>query len=79
MQQAEARVAGWTEGYAPLPGIPDEFIGPDGARDPNWIRLLTHLALALSEMNMAPDLVDAVMERATYEPDSSSSNTTRSQ
>src|ERR1700760_3854737 len=32
-------------------------------------RATTHLALALSEMNMAPDLVDAVMERAAYEPD----------
>jgi methyl-accepting chemotaxis protein len=30
-------------------------------------RATTHLALALSEMNMAPDLVDAVMERAAYE------------
>ena len=34
-------------------------------------RATTHLALALSEMNMAPDLVDAVMERAAYEPDKS--------
>ena len=24
------RVAHWTRDYAPLPGIPDEFIGPDG-------------------------------------------------
>jgi methyl-accepting chemotaxis protein len=36
-------------------------------------RATTHLALALSEMNMAPDLVDAVMERAAYEPDLSAS------
>ena len=28
---AEAQVAEWTADYAPLPGIPDEFIGPDGA------------------------------------------------
>src|SRR5580698_8645495 len=37
-------------------------------------RATTHLALALSEMNMAPDLVDAVMERAAYEPDGASSS-----
>jgi methyl-accepting chemotaxis protein len=30
-------------------------------------RATTHLALALSEMNMAPDLVDAVMDRAACE------------
>src|ERR1700744_2686634 len=34
-------------------------------------RATTHLALALSEMNMAPDLVDAAMERAAYEPEGS--------
>jgi methyl-accepting chemotaxis protein len=32
-------------------------------------RATTHLALALSEMNMAPDLVDGVMERTLYETD----------
>jgi uncharacterized circularly permuted ATP-grasp superfamily protein/uncharacterized alpha-E superfamily protein len=40
----EARVAAWTEGYAPLSGIPDEFIGADGARRPHWARLLDLLA-----------------------------------
>ena len=40
----EARVAAWTEGYAPLSGIPDEFIGVDGARRPHWTRLLDLLA-----------------------------------
>ncbi|MFZ2106315.1 MAG: circularly permuted type 2 ATP-grasp protein, partial [Roseiarcus sp.] len=40
----EARVATWTEGYAPLSGIPDEFIGADGARRPHWTRLLDLLA-----------------------------------
>ncbi len=39
-----ARVAAWTRGYAPLPGIPDEFIGADGARRPHWQRLLQALA-----------------------------------
>ena len=37
---AKERVALWTDGYAPLPGIPDEFIGRDGARNPYWTRLL---------------------------------------
>src|SRR5271169_1635707 len=40
----EARVAAWTEGYAPLSGIPDEFIGADGARRAHWTRLLDSLA-----------------------------------
>ncbi len=41
---AESRVADWTEGYAPIPGIPDEFIGADGERRPHWTRLLDQLA-----------------------------------
>ena len=32
-------------------------------------RATTHLALVLSEMNMAPDVVDDVMERVTQEPE----------
>ena len=40
----ETRVAAWTEGYSPLSGIPDEFIGADGARRPYWTRLLDSLA-----------------------------------
>jgi uncharacterized circularly permuted ATP-grasp superfamily protein/uncharacterized alpha-E superfamily protein len=44
--EAEAKVAAWTAGYAPLPGIPDEFVGPDGERQPYWTRLLTQLASA---------------------------------
>jgi uncharacterized circularly permuted ATP-grasp superfamily protein/uncharacterized alpha-E superfamily protein len=41
---AAARVAAWTRGYAPLPGIPDEFIDADGAPRPHWRRLLQALA-----------------------------------
>ena len=41
---ALARVAAWTRGYAPLPGVPDEFIGADGASRPHWQRLLQALA-----------------------------------
>jgi uncharacterized circularly permuted ATP-grasp superfamily protein/uncharacterized alpha-E superfamily protein len=41
---APARVAAWTRDYAPLPGTPDEFIGPDGAIRPHWRHLLTTLA-----------------------------------
>src|ERR1700761_2648725 len=37
-------------------------------------RATTHLALALSEMNMAPDLVDAVMERVAHDLDSDASD-----
>ncbi len=42
----EMRVAAWIDGYAPLPGIPDEFIDADGSRRPHWTRLLE----ALSEL-----------------------------
>ena len=41
---AAERVAGWTGEYAPLPGIPDEFLGADGRRRPHWDRLLGALA-----------------------------------
>ncbi len=43
-REAEVQIANWTADYAPLPGIPDEFIGRDGARNANWMRLLAHLA-----------------------------------
>jgi uncharacterized circularly permuted ATP-grasp superfamily protein/uncharacterized alpha-E superfamily protein len=39
-------VAGLTGGYAPLPGIPDEFIGPDGTPRPVW----AHFFDAFSEL-----------------------------
>jgi uncharacterized circularly permuted ATP-grasp superfamily protein/uncharacterized alpha-E superfamily protein len=44
LRPAIDRVAGWTEGYRPLAGIPDEFIAADGARRPHWTRLLGALA-----------------------------------
>ena len=43
------RVAEWTRDYAPLPGIPDEFVGADGVRRPHWERLLGALAELGSE------------------------------
>ena len=46
--EAEAQVAEWTSDYAPLSGIPDEFIGPDGARREHWMRLLRQLATSSS-------------------------------
>ncbi|MBV8474698.1 MAG: circularly permuted type 2 ATP-grasp protein [Hyphomicrobiales bacterium] len=46
-EAALERVAAWTDGYAPLPGIPDEFVGPDGVRRQHWEKLL--LALAAHE------------------------------
>ncbi len=42
-------LAALTRGYAPLPGIPDEFIGPDGKQRPHWTRLLEALALMGAE------------------------------
>jgi uncharacterized circularly permuted ATP-grasp superfamily protein len=38
------RVAAWTQGYVPLDGTPDEFIGGDGAVRPHWRHLLNALA-----------------------------------
>ena len=32
----QRRIAQWTRNYARLPGIPDEYIGPDGAPRPVW-------------------------------------------
>ena len=42
---AERRIAEWTSGYAPLSGIPDEYIGADGAPRAHWARFLDSLAL----------------------------------
>jgi uncharacterized circularly permuted ATP-grasp superfamily protein/uncharacterized alpha-E superfamily protein len=39
-----SRVDAWTQAYAPLPGIPDEFIGADGEPRPHWLEFLTALA-----------------------------------
>ena len=36
-------VADLTAGYAPLPGVPDEFIGPDGAPRAHWTRFFDAL------------------------------------
>src|SRR6267142_2416115 len=38
------RVAHWTRGYARLPGIPDEFIAPDGAPRAVWNRFFDAFA-----------------------------------
>jgi uncharacterized circularly permuted ATP-grasp superfamily protein/uncharacterized alpha-E superfamily protein len=51
-RDALARVAEWTRDYAPLPGIPDEFVGAGGERRPHWERLLRALA------DLEPDEID---------------------
>jgi uncharacterized circularly permuted ATP-grasp superfamily protein/uncharacterized alpha-E superfamily protein len=49
---AAARVAKLTAGYAPLPGIPDEFIGADGQPRAHWLRFLDKLMeFSASDMN----------------------------
>ena len=40
----EGRFDSWTRGYAPLDGIPDEFIGADGAPRPHWTRFFSAMA-----------------------------------
>ena len=47
--EAEAQVARWSADYAPLPGLPDEFIGPDGVRRAPWTALLRQLAMSSPE------------------------------
>ena len=46
------RITGLTAGYAPLPGIPDEFIGPDGRPRAHWMRFLSAL------MELSADDID---------------------
>ena len=41
---AAERIAAWTRDYRPLPGIPDEFMGTDGALRPHWTKFLELLA-----------------------------------
>jgi uncharacterized circularly permuted ATP-grasp superfamily protein/uncharacterized alpha-E superfamily protein len=40
----QRRIAQWTRDYARLPGIPDEYIGPDGAPRPVWARFFDAFA-----------------------------------
>src|SRR6201989_3126985 len=40
----QRRIALWTRDYARLPGIPDEYIGPDGSPRPVWSRFLDAFA-----------------------------------
>ncbi|MET3844846.1 circularly permuted type 2 ATP-grasp protein [Bradyrhizobium sp. OAE829] len=40
----QRRMAQWTRDYARLPGIPDEYIGPDGAPRPAWARFFDAFA-----------------------------------
>ena len=41
---AQRRIDRWTDGYTPLPGIPDEFMGADGQPRPQWMRFLGALS-----------------------------------
>ena len=41
---AQRRVENWTGDYAPLPGIPDEFVDSSGAPQAHWTRFLNALA-----------------------------------
>ena len=41
---AAERIAAWTRNYRPFPGIPDEFVGKDGAWRPHWKKFLGLLA-----------------------------------
>lgn len=41
---AQRRMAQWSRGYTRLPGIPDEYIGPDGSPRPVWTRFFDAFA-----------------------------------
>ncbi|MGY2048959.1 circularly permuted type 2 ATP-grasp protein [Methylobacterium sp. JK268] len=56
--EGAARRARWTAGYRPLPGVPDELIGPDGAPRRAWEGFLDRLA-ALPEDEIAARLAAA--------------------
>jgi uncharacterized circularly permuted ATP-grasp superfamily protein/uncharacterized alpha-E superfamily protein len=43
LRTPQDRIAAWTRNYRPLPGIPDEFIAPDGTRREHWTRFLETL------------------------------------
>ncbi|WFU19063.1 circularly permuted type 2 ATP-grasp protein [Bradyrhizobium sp. CB3481] len=47
----QRRMAQWTRDYARLPGIPDEYIGPDGTPRPAWTRFFDAFA-ALSPVDI---------------------------
>ena len=47
------RVAQWTRDYVRLPGIPDEFIAPDGAPRAVWTRFFDAFA-ALTPIERGP-------------------------
>ncbi|WP_128565339.1 circularly permuted type 2 ATP-grasp protein, partial [Methylobacterium crusticola] len=55
---AAARVRRWCDGYARLPGLPDELTGPDGALRPAWAGFLGHLA-ALPDQEIAARFASA--------------------
>lgn len=38
------RLGAWIDDYRPIPGVPDEMIGPDGRPRPHWSTLLDTLA-----------------------------------
>ena len=42
--RASKRLDAWTQGYAPLPGIPDEFVDAEGRHRPHWRRMLSAFA-----------------------------------
>jgi uncharacterized circularly permuted ATP-grasp superfamily protein/uncharacterized alpha-E superfamily protein len=68
---ANRRVAQWTRDYVRLPGIPDEFIAPDGAPREVWSRFFDAFAtLAPAEIERRFGSADRQLREAgvTYRP-----------
>src|SRR5260370_24502642 len=66
---AKRRVAQWTPDYVRLPGIPDEFIAPDGAQRAVWARCFDAFAtLAPAEIERRFGAADRHLReaRVTY-------------
>ena len=56
---AARQLESWVADYRPIDGIPDEFIGPDGAPRPHWLKFLGTMArLPAQEMAQRFDSAD---------------------
>ena len=63
--QSQRRLAQWVRDYSRLPGIPDEFLGPDGAPRAVWSRFFDAFgALAPDEIERRFGMADRHLREA---------------
>ena len=56
MKNPQTIAEGWTAAfsdYAPLPGVPDEFVGVDGAHKPQWLQWMQRVGAADVDRSLA--------------------------